>query len=134
MWPGIDKETEAKVNTCNACQVHHTIPNKAPIYPLENTMLPCIKIHIDFAAPFFGKRFLIVYASFSKWVEIIPIGNKKLSAPIARSREIFVSDNGPSLFSQKFKNFLKLNGIKDLTIFLSTTPPPTTPPFLPSIF
>ena len=47
---------------------------------------------MDLAAPFFGKRFLIVYGCLSKWIEIIPTGSKKSSAAITRSRGIFVSD------------------------------------------
>lgn len=91
-WPDMNKEIEAAKNTCNACQVDYTMPDEVGVHSLKNTTLPWVKIHIDLAAPLFGKRFLIVYGSLSKWIEIIPIGNKKLSAAATRSRGIFVSD------------------------------------------
>ena len=84
-----------------------------------------MRIHIDFADPFLEKIFLIIYDSYSKWIDAIPMTNITLSAVIDRLTYTFsihgipyfmVSDNGPSLASQEFNTFCKLNGIKHLTI------------------
>ena len=52
---------------------------KAPIHPLEKTAAPWMRIHIDFAGPFLGKMFLIIYGSYSKWIDAIPMTNITLS-------------------------------------------------------
>ena len=84
-----------------------------------------MRIHIDFAGPFFGKMFLIIYDSYLKWTDAIPMTNITLSEVINRLRCTFsihgipyfiVSDNAALLASQEFNNFCKLNGIKHLTI------------------
>ena len=84
-----------------------------------------MRIHVDFAGPFLGKMFLIIYDSYSKWIDAVPMTNITSSAAIDCLRSTFsihgipyfiVSDNGPSLVSEEFKKFCKLNGIKHLTI------------------
>ena len=84
-----------------------------------------MRIHIDFAGPFLGKMFLIVYDSYSKWIDVIPMTNLTLPAVIDHLRCAFsihgipyfiVSENGPSLASQEFNTFCKLNRIKHLKI------------------
>ena len=83
-----------------------------------------MRIHIDFAGPFLGKMFLIIYDSYSKWIDAIPMTNITSSEVINRLRCTFsihgipcfiVSDNGTLLASQEFNIFCKLNGIKHLT-------------------
>ena len=83
------------------------------------------RIHIDFTGPFLGKMFLIIYDSYSKWIDTIPMTNITSSEVIDRLRCAFsihripyfvVSDDEPSLASQEFNTFCKLNGIKHLMI------------------
>ena len=125
MWrPNIDSEIEMTVKSCKSCQINHTMPAKAPIHPWEKTTAPWMRIHIDFAGPFLGKMFSIIYNSYFKWIDAI-MTNITLSEVINRLRYTFsiqgipyfiVSDNGPSLANQEFNTFCKLNGIKHLTI------------------
>ena len=84
-----------------------------------------MRIHVDFAGLFLEKMFLIIYDSYSKWIDAIPMTNITSSAVIDCLRSTFsihgipyfiVSDNGPSLVSEEFKKNCKLNGIKHLTI------------------
>ena len=84
-----------------------------------------MRVHIDFAGPFLWKMFLIIYSSYSKRIDAIPMTNITLSAVIDCLRCTFfvhgipyfiVSDNRPSLASQEFNTFCKLNGIKHLTL------------------
>ena len=124
-WPNIDNDIEMTVKSCNSCQMNQTMPSKAPIHPWEKTTAPWMRIHVDFAGPFLGKMFLIIYDSYSKWIDAIPMTNITSSAVIDCLRSTFsihgipyfiVSDNGPSLVSEEFKKFCKLNGTKHLTI------------------
>ena len=82
-----------------------------------------MRIRIDFAGPFLGKMFLIIYDSYSKLIDVIPMTNITSSAVIDRLRCPFcihgipyfiVSDNVPALASQEFNTFCKLNGITAL--------------------
>ena len=68
-WAGMDIEIENTVKTCNACQINHTMPAKAPAHPWEKTTSPWVRLHIDFASPFLDKMFFIIYDSFSKWIK-----------------------------------------------------------------
>ena len=45
-----------------------------------------MRIHTDFGSSFLGKMFLIIYDSYSKWIDSIPITNRTLSAVIDHLR------------------------------------------------
>ena len=88
----------------------HQMYAKAPIHPWEKTAAPWVRIHIDFAGPFLGKMFLIIYDSYLKWVDAIPVTNISSPTEIDRLRCSFsihgipyfiVSDNGTPLASVK---------------------------------
>ena len=108
-WPNIDNDIEMTVKLFNSCQMNQKMPSKAPIHPWEKTTASWMRIHVDFAGPYFGKMFLIIYDSYSKWIGAIPMTNITSSAVIDRLRSTFsiheipyfiVSDNGPSLVSE----------------------------------
>ena len=114
-WPNIDSEIEMTVKPCKSCQMNQAMPAKAPIHPWEKTAALWMRIHIDFAGPFLGKMFLIIYDSYLKWIDAIPMANITSSAVVDHLRCTFsvhvlpyfiVSDNGPSLASQEFNTFL----------------------------
>ena len=124
-WPNIDNDIEMTVKLCNSCQMNQTMPSKAAIHPWEKTTAPWMRIHVDFAGLFLEKMFLIIYDSYSKWIDAIPVTNITSSAVIDCLRSTFsihgipyfiFSDNGPSLVREEFKKFCKLNGMKHLTI------------------
>ena len=114
-WAGMGIEIENTVKTCNACQINHTMPAKAPAHPWEKTT-SWVRLHIDFAGPFFNKMFFIIYNSFSKWINVIPMKNIKVSSVISCLRNVFstqgilyflVSDNGPLFQVRNLMNFVK---------------------------
>lgn len=59
-WPGIDKDIEEWVATCQPCQEFRPAPPRAPTQEWETPKSPWSRIHIDFAGPTQGKMFLIV--------------------------------------------------------------------------
>ena len=71
-----------------------------------------------------NKMFLIVIDAHSKWLEIKIMNSTTSADLIIDLKEIFsyhglcdqiVSDNGPSLTSQEFKQFCSANGIEHIT-------------------
>ena len=53
--PGMYKEIQTSVKTCNIFQIHHTLPEKVPIHPWESTTSPGERTDIDLAGTFFRK-------------------------------------------------------------------------------
>ena len=88
-WPNIDSEIEMTMKSCKSCQVNQAMPARAAIHPWEKTTAPWARIHIDFAGPFLGKMFLIIYDSYSKWIDAITMTNITSSAVIDRLRCTF---------------------------------------------
>ena len=66
-WPGVDKDIEELVKTCNSCQQVQKSPESAPLHPWIWPSKPWVRIHLDFAGLFEGKMFLIAVDGFSKW-------------------------------------------------------------------
>ena len=93
------------------CQHHRPTPPLAPLQPWKWPARPWSHVHLDYAGPFMGQRFLILIDSHSKWMEVS-------SATIQQLRHIFalpeqlVTDNGPNLVSTEIEEFPRRNGIK----------------------
>lgn len=124
-WPGIDKEIEDVVGTCETCQVTRHAPAKAPVHPWEWSREPWVRLHIDFAGPFKGQIFFIVVDSYSKWLEVRHVPTTSALSAITVLRELFathglpdvlVSDNGSAFTSEEFAKFMKHNQIRHTTI------------------
>lgn len=123
-WPGMDADLEEAVRKCHTCQVNQATPAAAPLHPWEWPSQPWMRVHIDFCGPVMGKMFLIAIDAHSKWIEAHSMTSITSTATIEKLRSIFaehgipavlVSDNGPSLVSTEFKQFLTKNGIKHVT-------------------
>ena len=70
---------------------------------------------------FCGKNFLLLVDSHSKWLEVEILNNTNTIHTISTLRKWFsqfgvpvqlVSDNGPQFTSDRFREFMKMNGIK----------------------
>ena len=59
-WSCLDKDNEELAKTCAACKVVKNTPTKVPLHPWAWPTLPWQRVHVDFAAPFAGKMFLLV--------------------------------------------------------------------------
>ena len=119
-WPRLDDDIEAKVKSCEVCQLHRAALAPAPLHPWEWPEKPWPCIHIDHAGPFMGQLFLIVIDAYSKWMEVYPTSSTSATATIELLRRAFathglpdmlVSDNGTGFASKEFGNFMAKNGI-----------------------
>ena len=81
-------------------------------------------MHIDFCEDK-KQTFLILVASYSKWVEVKPMKNATVDKTLDELRlnfaqhglpEQLVSDNGPQFIAHEFKEFIIQNGIKHIRV------------------
>ncbi|KAK7575920.1 hypothetical protein V9T40_012206 [Parthenolecanium corni] len=126
-WPGLDKEIEDLVRSCEPCQ-RNAKAVSVPSHPWEPPSAPWERVHIDYAGPFLQFNFLIVVDAYSKWPEVFisPVSKKNdtnSAATIEKLVECFarfgcpstlVSDNGVQFTSREFKEFCKRNFIRQV--------------------
>ena len=114
---------EKIVRHCDICQSHAS-PPAAPLHPWTWPSPPWLRIHIDYAGPSLGHRFLAVIDAHSKWIEVIPMNSTTTIATVEKLRvlfaqfgipEVLVSDNGTNFVSNEFEEFTRRNGIKHVT-------------------
>ncbi|XP_026574490.1 uncharacterized protein K02A2.6-like, partial [Pseudonaja textilis] len=121
MWPGMDKQIETWVTSCNRCQENHSAPPKAPPAEWETPRGPWSRIHIDFAGPTRGHTFLITIDAYSNWLEVNKMKATTTEAVIKKLNRLFathglpdvlVSDNGPQFTALAFEQYLAERGIR----------------------
>ncbi|XP_048590142.1 uncharacterized protein K02A2.6-like [Nematostella vectensis] len=123
-WPGLDADIEQKVKDCTSCQSNAKAPSTAPLHPWEWPSRPWSRIHIDYAGPFEGHRFLVIGDAYSKWIEVFKTNSSTAAVTIQKLRECFsvhglpdiiVSDNATAFIGEEFALFMSENGIKHIT-------------------
>ena len=123
-WPGLDKDIEESVRLCNECQLNQSNPPVAPLNPWSWPSRPWARVHLDYAGPIEGHYLLILIDAHSKWIEALPTKSTSSHATIELLHSIFaqfglpetiVSDNSSCFVSEEFQQFLKSNGIKQIT-------------------
>ena len=124
-WPGIDKDIEALVQNCEACQQVRHMPANAPLHPWEWPEKPWSRLHVDFAGPFMGHMFFVIVDSHSKWIDVRMMTTITAEKTTSCLREVFathglpdtiVSDNGPTFTCNEFKKFMQENGVRHVLI------------------
>ena len=111
----MDTDLEAKVKNCHSCQLN----------PWEYTANPWNRLHVDFASPFLGHMFLVIVDSHTKWLEVFQMQNITSRKTVERLRSCFathglpdciVSNNGPTLTSEEFREFTSANDIRHIFV------------------
>ena len=125
VWlPGLDTDIEESVRLCDECQLNQSNPPLAPLNPWNWPTRPWARLHLDYAGPFQGHFFLIIIDAHSKWIEAFPATSPSSNVTIELLHPVFaqfgvpetvVSDNGSCFISDEFQQFLKSNGIKQIT-------------------
>lgn len=122
-WPGIMKDIETLILSCDICQQYSRSNQREPLCPHSIPGLPWEKVGIDFKS--FGTTdFLVIVDYYSKFVVVNKLHNKTASNVIAALKNVFsshglpveiFSDNGPPFNSFEFSNFLKQYAIENTT-------------------
>lgn len=119
-WPKLDSDLESVAKACATCDSLRNQLPEVPLHPWTLTSRPMERIHVDFC-DFKNQSFLIIVDNYSKWLEAVPMTSTTAERTIEKLRFVFayagipeeiVSDNGPQFVSAQFKEFLKMNGIK----------------------
>lgn len=119
-WQGINKDIEAWVDNCEACQILCKNNAKKVYGKWPETKRPFERIHLDFFH-FKGKTFLIIIDAYSKWMDVKQMTKTNAVNVIKELLKLFeifgyveevVSDNGPPFGSNELREFLESKGIK----------------------
>jgi len=108
-WPGLKKDIEDMVHSCDECQLNQANPTVAPLNPWSWPSRPWTRLHIDYVGPFQNHYFLVIIDAHSKWIEALPASTPSTSVSIELLRPLFaqfglpetiVSDNGSCFTSE----------------------------------
>lgn len=119
-WPNLDHEIEVLARSYSQCVEHADNPPKSILHTWVWPSGPNQRLHIDFCGLIDDLMYLVIIDSYSKWVDVKEMSDIKADATLRALREYFctwgipltiVSDNGPTFTSEKFREFLKNNGI-----------------------
>ena len=127
-FPEIDKQVEAKVNSCITCQASTPIKNVEPPRIPETANRPWERVSMDFCGPFPSGD------NYTRFPEVEILKSIGHTSVIRRLDKIFAthgipavakSDNGPPFNGTKFENFAKYQRIN---ASLHTGPSPMEKP------
>ena len=119
-WPGLDTEIEESVCLCDEFQLNQSNPPLAPLNPWNWPTRRWARLHLDYAGPFQGHFFLVIIDAHSKWIKALPATSPSSNVTIQLLRPVFAQfgvpeNNGSCFISDEFQQFLKSNGIKQIT-------------------
>lgn len=122
-WPGMSKDIEMVVKTCETCQEHQPANVKEPMISHRIPDRPWQTVATDIFA-WHGENYLVTVDYYSRFFELDRLTSTtsaavvhKLKAAFARHGipETVVSDNGPQYASKDFESFAQSWEFKHLT-------------------
>ena len=123
-WPGTDRQLEEKVKSYKSCQQNQSTSAVVSLHPWEWPKRPPARLHVDYAGPFLGKKFLITTDAYSKWIDAkmatsyTTIEQLRMLFAMHRIPEVLVTDNGTPFTSTEFAEFTRNNGIRHVRVSL----------------
>ena len=123
--PGITADIEEAVQGCTEYQVNLSTPRAAPLCTWSWPTRLWARLHMDYAGPVEGRRFLIPIDAHSKWIEAFCTSTSMSKAVIEELRTTFswfglpetiVTDNWTRFVIAEFEAFLGSNSIKHLNL------------------
>ena len=118
-WPGMKDEIKQLAETCDACQRRKPANQKEPLHQHEEGEAPWERVGIDFF-DIKEHSYIVIVDYLSTYIEVEHMNSTTSQQTIKTLKKTFsrwgipkelVSDNGPQLTSQEFKDFLKSWGI-----------------------
>ncbi|CAF1158398.1 unnamed protein product [Adineta steineri] len=123
-WPKIDKDINEISKSCDICSQLQPIP-KQEYKSWEEPERVWSRVHMDFAGPIWGSKWLIVIDAKSKFPIVIDMENNTTAGNLSQvldkiidwfgPPEVLVSDNGPPFNSYEMVQFYKKYGINHIT-------------------
>ena len=123
-WPNLDRDVEYLARSCEQCQNQKSRPSAAkPSHPWICPTLPWERVHAEFAE-FAGKQYLLIVDALYKWPDVHELGihattctgqtieAMRRSSSCHGLPQRLVTDNGPQIGAQDFKEFIEANEIK----------------------
>lgn len=115
-WPFMIKELTEKIKNCPACLTHSKSNQKETLINKNIPIRPWEIISADFFK-FKNQEYLLIVDEYSKYPEVICLGNNTTSPRVIRAfKEILArhgkpnlifTDNGPQFTNYEFKQFVK---------------------------
>ena len=122
-YPNIDKDISELVSHCTDCKRVENEPPKNK-HPWAWPSSPIDRIHLDYFGPFYGKNYLVLVDSFSKWCEVAITRSINATSTLDICRNWFsrygllnqvITDNGTQFKSEEFRSSCAENGITHIT-------------------
>jgi transposase InsO family protein/predicted aspartyl protease len=123
-WPNIDNDILEMTRACSTCSKLQPMPKQQFNEWPEPTQV-WSRVHMDFAGPTWGSKWLVMVDAKSKFPFVADMGNNTTATKLCDvlehvidwfgPPEILVSDNGPPFNSHEMKQFYKYYGITHLT-------------------
>lgn len=121
-WPGVDGDVENTARACEVCAILGKKPAKTVLTPWPWPDQAWSRVHTDFLGPLFGKMYMVIIDAYTKWPEVIDMGNNTTAQKvISEFKKLFVrfglpkhlvTDGGPQYASIDFQEFLRSNGVR----------------------
>lgn len=123
-WPNIDDDILEMTRNCSVCAKLQPMPNQQfNEWPEPEQVWS--RVHMDFAGPIWGSKWLIMVDAQSKFPIVADMGNNTTASKVCEvleqvfdwfgPPEMLVSDNGPPFISYEMKQFYDYYGITHLT-------------------
>lgn len=120
-WPGMDRDTEKKVKSCEGCRLV-SLPNRPePMSRRELPSKPWIEVAIDFLGPMpCGTYLLVIIDYYSRYKEVEMMTKITAKETVDRLDRIFVRlgypqtitlDNAKQFVGTEFEEYSKMKGI-----------------------
>lgn len=121
-WPGLDRDVEKLVDTCDGCKLVAVSFPAAPLKRIELPEFAWQKLSIDFLSPApSGEKMLVVVDRYSRYFEVFFMSKTDAVHVIEVLEELcgrldfpeeILADNGPPFASREFHGWAESRGIR----------------------
>ena len=123
-WPGMARDIEKLVSTCDICSRYQSSNSKEPMRSDQVPTRPWESVSTDLLC-LDGENFLLIVDSYSHYIEIAKLTNTSSKTVIECTKSVFAhhgiptivkSNNGPQYTAAEYKEFSSSWGFKHITV------------------